>query len=175
MSSYSRWKLAAVVLAGAIGMLGHSPAVAAEAVINSAPAFSAAELAAQPKSSWLTNGGNLWNQRYSPLTAINKDNVKNLKAEWRASLNGSGLSPRAGNQAQPIVYDGVIYIMTGENDAFAVSLETGKVLWEYKPNVDPKVARPCCSWVGRGVGLGEGKVFVGLLDARLVALDQKTC
>ncbi|MEO6340446.1 MAG: PQQ-binding-like beta-propeller repeat protein [Caulobacteraceae bacterium] len=174
MSSNSRWKLTAVILASAIGLLGQRPAAAAEAAINPAPAFSAADLTAQPKTSWLTNGGTLWNQRYSPLTAINKDNVKNLKAEWRASLNGSGLSPRAGNQAQPIVYDGVIYIMTGENDAFAVSIDTGKVLWEYKPNVDPKVARPCCSWVGRGVGLGEGKVFVGLLDARLVALDQKT-
>ena len=174
MLSINRWKLAAVVVASAIGMLEHDPVRAAEAAINPAPAFSAAELSAQPKSGWLTNGGNLSNQRYSPLTEINKDNVKNLKAEWRASLNGSGLSPRSGNQAQPIVYDGVVYIQTGENDAFAVSIDTGKVLWEYKANVDAKVARPCCSWVGRGLGLGEGKVFVGQLDAKLVALDQKT-
>jgi alcohol dehydrogenase (cytochrome c) len=129
--------------------------------------------AALPTTAWLTNGGNLANQRYSPLTQINRDTVANLRAEWRASLR-SGLSPRAGNQAQPLVQDGVIYIMTGDNDAFAVSVETGAVLWEYRANIDPKRARPCCSWVGRGVGLGEGKVFVGQLDARLVALDQKT-
>jgi alcohol dehydrogenase (cytochrome c) len=48
------------------------------------------------------------------------------------------------------------------------------VLWEYRANVDAKVTRPCCSWVGRGLGLGDGKVFVGQLDAKLVALDQRT-
>ena len=72
------------------------------------------------------------------------------------------------------MHDGVVYIMTGENDAFAVSVETGALLWDYKANIDAQVARPCCSWVGRGVGLGDGKVFVGQLDAKLVALDQKT-
>jgi quinohemoprotein ethanol dehydrogenase len=142
--------------------------------IRKAPAFTPQQLSSQPTLGWLTNGGSLSNQRYSPLGLINRDNVAHLKAAWRASLNGSGMSPRAGNQAQPLVYEGVIYIMTGENDAFAVSVDTGKVLWEYKANIDPQVARPCCSWVGRGLGLGEGLVFVGQLDAKLVALDQQT-
>jgi len=100
--------------------------------------------------------------------------VAQLKARWRASLNGSGLSPRSGNQAQPIVHDGVIYLMTGEGDAFALDFASGKVLWEFKAEVDPKVARPCCAWPGRGVALGRGLVFVGELDARLIALDQRT-
>lgn len=142
--------------------------------IRKAPAFDATQLTALPREGWHTNGGNLHNQRYSPLSQINRENVSQLKAKWRASLRGSGMSPRSGNQAQPIVYDGVIYIMTGENDAFAVSVDSGEVLWEYKANIDPKVARPCCSWVGRGLGIGEGKIFVGQLDARLVALDQTT-
>ncbi len=142
--------------------------------IHKAPAFRSRELAALPRAGWLTNGGNLYNQRYSPLDQVNRGNVARLKATWRASLNGSGLSPRSGNQAQPLVYEGVVYIMTGENDAFAVSVDTGEVLWEYKANIDPKVARPCCSWVGRGLGLGDGKVFVGQLDAKLVALEQRT-
>ena len=142
--------------------------------IHKAPAFTAQQLSSPPALGWLTNGGSLSNQRYSPLTLINRDNVAHLKALWRASLNGSGLTARSGNQAQPLVYDGVVYIMTGENDAFAVSVETGKVLWEYKANIDPKAARPCCSWVGRGLGLGDGMVFVGQLDAKLVALDQRT-
>ena len=146
----------------------------AQAQIPKAPAFSASQLSAQPTAGWLTNGGDLANERYSPLTLINRDNVAHLKAVWRASLRGSGMSARSGNQAQPLVYQGVVYIMTGENDAFAVSVDTGKVLWEYKAHIDPKVARPCCSWVGRGLGLGDGKVFVGQLDARLVALDQAT-
>jgi glucose dehydrogenase len=147
---------------------------AKERAIRPAPAFSAEQLTDLPRTGWLTNGGNLYNQRYSPLTAINRDNVANLKAVWRASLRGSGVKPRAGNQAQPIVYEGVIYIMTGDNDAFALDVETGEILWEYKANIDPAVARPCCSWPGRGVALGQGKVFLGQLDAKLVALDQKT-
>jgi quinohemoprotein ethanol dehydrogenase len=138
------------------------------------PAFRAAELSAYPQDGWWTNGGSLSNQRYSPLDLINRGNVVQLKARWRASLNGSGLTPRAGNQAQPLVYDGVIYVMTGDGDAFAVDFETGKVLWEFKANVDAKLARPCCGWPGRGVAIGDGLVFVGELDARLIALDQRT-
>jgi quinohemoprotein ethanol dehydrogenase len=139
-----------------------------------APAFSAQQLFAAPTSDWLTNGGSLSNQRYSPLESLNPGNVAQLKANWRAALNGSGLSPRAGNQAQPIVYGDSVYVMTGDGDAFAIDLASGAVRWEFKANVDPKVARPCCAWPGRGVALGEGKVFVGELDARLIALDQHT-
>jgi alcohol dehydrogenase (cytochrome c) len=144
------------------------------AQVPKAPAFTSQQLSAPPVAGWLTNGGSLSNQRYSPLALIDRDNVSKLKALWRTSLRGSGLSARSGNQAQPLVYDGVVYIMTGENDVFAVSVATGKILWEYEARIDPKVARPCCSWVGRGVGLGNGEVFVGQLDAKLVALDQAT-
>ncbi|HUN73264.1 MAG TPA: PQQ-binding-like beta-propeller repeat protein [Steroidobacteraceae bacterium] len=148
---------------------GASPAWAAPI-----PAFDARQLAANPREGWWTNGGSLSNERYSPLDLINRGNVSELKARWRASLNGSGLTPRAGNQAQPIVYGDGIYIMTGDGDAFAVDLQTGKVRWEFRANVDPKVARPCCGWPGRGVAIGDGMVFVGELDARLIALDQRT-
>ena len=150
------------------------PVVAAEGSTPDAPAFTAAQLAAPPTEAWLTNGGSLSNQRYSPLTLLDRSNVAQLKANWRASLNGSGLSPRAGNQAQPIVFGNSIYVMTGEGDTFSVDIDSGKVNWEYKPDVDSKLARPCCGWPGRGVALGDGKVFVGLLDSRLVALDQHT-
>jgi len=160
----------------AVSLLAWSLAAAARAHARTAapaiPAFSAAQLAAYPRADWITNGGSLSNQRYSPLASINRGNVAQLKARWRASLNGSGLSPRSGNQAQPIVYGDAIYIATGEGDVFAVDFATGKVLWEFKADVDPKVARPCCAWPGRGVAIGAGKVYVGELDARLIALDQ---
>ncbi len=157
------------VIAPSLGLAGL--AVAKDGAI---PKFSAKELAAPPTGGWITNGGSLSNQRYSPLDQINRDNVDKLKAVWRTHLNGSGLSPRSGNQAQPIVYDGVIYLQTGESDAFAISIDTGKILWEYKANVDPKVARPCCGWPGRGLAIGQGLVFDGTLDSRLIALDAKT-
>ncbi len=148
--SFISARVAALLAVGAFGAAGaHADDVQP---IRKAPAFKTSDLVAPPRDGWYTNGGSLLNQRYSPLTQINKSNVAKLKAVWRASLGGSGMSPRAGNQAQPIVYDGVVYLMTGDNDAFAISVDTGKVLWGFKSNIDPKVARPCCSWVGRGLG-----------------------
>jgi quinohemoprotein ethanol dehydrogenase len=165
---------ALATLCAPAALLAARSAHAGEALAEPIPAFTAKQLAAYPRDGWYTNGGSLSNQRYSPLDLINRANVSGLKAVWRASLNGSGLNPRDGNQAQPIVYDGVIYVMTGDGDTFAVDFGTGKLLWEFKAHVDPKVARPCCGWPGRGVAIGDGKVYVGLLDARLIALDQRT-
>ena len=150
-----------------------SAADAPAKAIKPAPAFTKQQLTAPPKDAWLTNGGNLFNQRYSPLTEINKDTVKNLKAEWRIHLN-SGIGPQYSGQAQPLFYQGVLYYVTGANDAFAIDVETGNILWTYQANLDPQRVKVCCGWVARGVGLGEGKIFVGQLDAKLVALDQKT-
>ena len=166
----------AAVVAASLGAARSAGAQerARERAITPAPTFTGRQLSELPRDGWLTNGGNLHNQRYSPLSQINRDNVANLKAVWRASLNGSGIHPRAGNQAQPIVHDGVLYIATGENDVFAIDVASGEILWEYAANIDPNVARPCCGWSVRGLGLGEGLVFVGRLDARLVALDQRT-
>ena len=138
------------------------------------PAFSRTELVPPPTAGWPTNGGNLGNQRYSPLAEINRDNVARLKGVWRTRLRGSGLGPQYSGEAQPLVYDGVIYIVTGADDVFAVGVETGNILWEYRANLDPNIDSVCCGWTSRGVGLGDGKVFVGQLDGRLVALDQRS-
>ena len=142
--------------------------------IAPAPAFPAARLAAPPRADWPTNGGNVFNQRYSPLDQINRDTVPQLKAVWRASLRGSGLERKQSGQAQTIVYGGTIYTITGADDVFAISIETGAVLWEHKANLDPAKVVPCCGWVSRGVGIGSGKIFVGQMDNQLVALDQQT-
>src|SRR5690554_3382907 len=80
---------------------------AVQAQIRPAPAFSIAELSLPQDEGWITNGGSLSNQRYSPLDQINRDNIRQVKAVWRAGLN-SALDFRHNNQAQPIVYDGVI-------------------------------------------------------------------
>jgi len=139
-----------------------------------APAFTAKQLLELPTDNWITNGGTVYNQRYSPLTEINKDNVKNLKAEWRTHLNGSGVGPPFSGEAQPIVHDGVIYIPTGADDVFAMDAETGKLLWTYESKLDRKISTVCCGWTSRGVGLGDGKIFLGRLDGKLVALEQRT-
>jgi len=141
--------------------------------ITLAPAFSAEILNAPQDEAWITNGGTLSNQRYSPLEQVNRENVANVKAVWRADLN-SALDFRHNNQAQPLVYEGVVYIVTGQDDAFAISVETGDILWEYRSGLDPDDAFVCCQWVSRGLGMGDGKIFLGQLDSRLLALDQGT-
>jgi quinohemoprotein ethanol dehydrogenase len=139
-----------------------------------APAFSTDELAALPTDNWITNGGSLANQRYSPLTEITTDNVSELKGVWHTHLRGSALAAKYSAESQPVVYKGTIYVPTGEDDVFAVDAADGKILWQYKANLDQKISTVCCGWESRGVALGEGKVYIGQLDGNLVALDQKT-
>ncbi len=132
------------------------------------------DLSAPPTDGWLKSGGNLFNQNYSPLTQINRQNVANLKGVWRARLEGSGLATKYSGEAQPVVHDGVVYIVTGADDVFAISVKTGKTLWKYEARLDEKITTVCCGWTSRGMSLGEGKIFVGQLDGRLVALDEKS-
>jgi alcohol dehydrogenase (cytochrome c) len=138
-----------------------------------APKFAGSALTA-PRNDWATNGGDWYNRRYSPLAEINRSTVERLKGVWQVHLNGSGFGPQYSGEAQPIFFDGVLYVSTGANDVFAVDVDTGKFLWTYKANLDPKISTACCGWTNRGVAIGEGKVFAGQLDGRLVALDQKT-
>jgi alcohol dehydrogenase (cytochrome c) len=167
----------AVTVAGVVAVATPGAGIAAGApaarAIKPAPAFTGQQLTAPPQDAWVTNGGNIYNQRYSPLTQINRDTVKNLKAEWRIHLN-SGVGPQYSGQAQPLFYDGVLYFVTGANDVFAIDVETGNTLWKYEANLDPARVKVCCGWMARGVGLGDGKVYVGQLDAKLLALDQRT-
>jgi quinohemoprotein ethanol dehydrogenase len=142
--------------------------------IRPAPSFEAAELTAAPQRGWLTNGGTLYNQRYSPLREIDRSNVADLKPAWRVSLNGSGTASKYSGQGQPIVYDGVVYMVTGADDVFAVSVETGQILWTYEARLDDTINVVCCGWLSRGLALGGGRVYVGQLDGKLVALDQRT-
>jgi alcohol dehydrogenase (cytochrome c) len=136
-----------------------------------APAFSAGDLTTEPTNAWLTNGGTLFNQRYSPLDEIDSDNVDELRGEWMIDL-GSATAAKYSAEAQPLVYDGVIYVPTGDDDVFAVDVETGQIRWQYESDIDQKITTVCCGWLSRGVALGEGKVFIGQLDGQLVALDQ---
>ena len=142
--------------------------------IEPAAAFSADELMEEPREAWLTNGGTLMNQRYSPLDEIDTGNVGELKGVWMTDLGGSGVAAKYSAEAQPIVHQGVMYVPTGADDVFAVSVETGKILWRYDAKLDQKITTVCCGWLSRGVALGDGKVYLGQLDGSLVALDQTT-
>ncbi|PYS55424.1 MAG: quinonprotein alcohol dehydrogenase [Acidobacteria bacterium] len=132
------------------------------------------DLASLPTDGWLKSGGNLFNQNYSPLTQINRQNVVNLRAVWRARLDGSAMNAKYSGEAQPIVHEGVVYIVTGADDVFAIRVKTGSILWKYQANLDETISTVCCGWTSRGLALGDGKIYVGQLDGRLVALDEKS-
>jgi alcohol dehydrogenase (cytochrome c) len=161
------------LVAALIGLLPLSLS-AQRSRIDPAPAFGADELGRLPAENWVTNGGNIYNQRYSTLDQINRDNIQDVKAVWRVSLNGSGMEPGYSAQAQALVHNGVIYVVTGDNDVFAVDVKTGNFHWTYEADVDFDAAVICCGRLSRGLGLGDGKVFLGKLDGRLLALDQQT-
>src|SRR5262245_31249654 len=103
--------------------------------IKPAPAFKPPQLMTLPTNAWLTNGGTLFNQGYSPLARRNRANVGQLKALWRTGM-GSAMDPGHAGQAQILVYDGVLYVPNGANDVFAMDVETGKILWTYHGNPD---------------------------------------
>jgi quinohemoprotein ethanol dehydrogenase len=173
----------ALLLAGSAAVDSRQPQAAnaqtfreirTDSAIVASPAFSDKELVAPPTGGWLKNGGSLFNQNYSPLKQIDRQNVAGLKAEWRIHLDGSGLKPKYSGEAQPVVYEGAIYVVTGADDVFAISAAAGKILWKHEANLDDSISTVCCGWTNRGVALGDGKVYVGQLDGRLVALDQKS-
>src|SRR5262245_24566640 len=119
---------------------------------------------------WVTNGGNLTNQRYSTLKQIDTTNVKQLKGAWITHLKGSGLGGKYSFEATPVVKDGIMYISTGNDDVFALNAKTGEIRWERWSGIDQKLTSVCCGWDNRGVAIGEGMVFLGQLDANVVAL-----
>lgn len=120
--------------------------------------------------SWPVHGGTSGEERFSPLRAINRENVDRLGLAWNYDF-----PLRGGVEATPLEADGVLYLTGPWSTAYAVDARTGEVLWRHDPGV-PRLhgLRVCCGLVNRGVALHEGKVFVGTLDGRLVALDQAT-
>ncbi|WP_022962757.1 PQQ-dependent methanol/ethanol family dehydrogenase [Halopseudomonas pelagia] len=109
-------------------------------------------------------------QRYSPLTMLNDTNVGQLQPAWAFSLGGE---KQRGQQAQPMIKDGVMYITGSYSRVFAVDARTGKKLWQYDARL-PDGIMPCCDVINRGVALIDDLVIFGTLDAKLVALHKDT-
>ena len=112
-----------------------------------------------------TNG-----QRHSPLTKINTGNVKNLTPVWAFSFGGE---KQRGQESQPVVHDGVMFVTGSYSRIFAIDARSGKELWKYEHRL-PDGIMPCCDVINRGAALYDNLVIFGTLDAQLVALDQKT-
>ena len=109
-------------------------------------------------------------QRYSPLDTINKDNIKNLFPVWSFSFGGE---KQRGQESQPLIKDGVMYVTGSYSRMWAIDIATGEELWQYDARL-PEGILPCCDVVNRGAAILGDKVFFGTLDAKIVALDAKT-
>jgi quinohemoprotein ethanol dehydrogenase len=125
--------------------------------------------AGQTGEEWLTYGLNMQETRYSPLKQIDAANVSRLGLTWTYEIGQGG-----GNQeGTPLVANGVLYGITNWSITYALDARTGKELWRYDPKIDQAAIRPkaCCGIVSRGLAIYDGKIFVPVLDGRLVALD----
>ncbi len=118
----------------------------------------------------VTNGMGRHLQRYSPLDILDRDNVDKLVPSWAFSLGGE---KQRGQETQPLIYDGMMYITGSYSRLYAIDLKTGAEVWQYDARL-PEGILPCCDVVNRGAAIYGDKIFFGTLDARIVALDLKT-
>lgn len=120
--------------------------------------------------SWMSHGRTYDEQRFSPLTGIDEDNVSGLGLAWSFDLK-----TERGIEATSIVVDGVMYTTSAWSIVHALDPRTGERLWSYDPGVPKEKAKhTCCDVVNRGVAVWNGQVFLGALDGRLIALNAAT-
>ncbi|MFI5209432.1 MAG: pyrroloquinoline quinone-dependent dehydrogenase [Gemmatimonadales bacterium] len=124
---------------------------------------------AQAQANWTTYGGNDWNQRYSTLSSINSTNVSKLIPRM---VFQTGITKLGSFENTPIVVDGMMYVTTPYNTAIAYDLKTHKQVWRYEHKLGTTIY--CCGPNNRGVAIHGPHLYMGTLDARLVALDRMT-
>lgn len=160
------WQAAGALLLA--GLAGCSERPAGEAT-NGAAWQRLLGAAGEPHN-WLVHGGTTSEERFSPLDQINAGNVATLGLAWSFDLDTS-----RGQEATPLVVDGVLYATTAWSKMVALDAATGKLLWRYDPKVSGEAAfKSCCDVVNRGAAFYDGKLYLGALDGRLIALDAKT-
>jgi quinohemoprotein ethanol dehydrogenase len=119
---------------------------------------------------WITHGGNWMEQRFSTLSQINTQTVSELKPAWSFDYDTT-----RGQEATPIVVDGVMYVSTAWSKVYALDAKSGAQLWFFDPKVPGAAGIPaCCDIVNRGVAVYKGRIYVGTVDGRLIALDAAT-
>ena len=119
---------------------------------------------------WATYGGSYSEQRFSPLKQIDATSIGKLGLAWYADYDTN-----LDQNGTPLYVDGVIYVSTAWNKLYAFDAKTGKQLWQYNAKVPGEWLRNvCCGNVNRGLAAYNGKIYMGTLDARLVAIDAKT-
>jgi quinohemoprotein ethanol dehydrogenase len=169
LNRHIKSSVASLALAAAILL---PPTVAAHAQTSGSAKVDGAFIKANEAttSDWPTYGLTYAETRYSKLKEINAETVKSLGLVWSYSLESS-----RGVEATPLVVDGVMYVSAPWSIVHAVDVRTGKKLWVFDPEVPREIGyKACCDVVNRGVALHKGKVFVGTMDGRMVAIDAAT-
>jgi PQQ-dependent dehydrogenase (methanol/ethanol family) len=157
----SRFASLAVLAAAALAPSGRAADVDNQRLVN----------ADQHPADWLTYHGTYRSWHYSGLDQVNAANVKNLKVAWTHATPHS----TRGLQSFPLVADGVLYYSGSYNQVFALDGATGNLVWAYKQKLDDDlVAKQTHSPYNRGIALGDGNIYMGTLDGKLVAIDQRT-
>ena len=121
----------------------------------------------QEPQNWLTYSGTVLSQRHSPLSQVTPDNVKNLELQW--VYQARSLEKY---EATALVVDGILYTVQAPNDVMALDAATGRLFWSYSYTPAPE-ARPCCGRINRGLAILGNTLFMGTIDAHLVAIDAK--
>jgi alcohol dehydrogenase (cytochrome c)/quinohemoprotein ethanol dehydrogenase len=161
-----------VAVLGVLVFHGFTLSTARETKSQAAASVTDAQIvkAESQPGNWLTYGRTYSEQRFSPLKQIDDHNVARLGLAWYFDLD-----THRGQEATPIVVDGVMYFTSAWSKVFAVNAATGARLWSYDPKVPRQWgANACCDVVNRGVAVWEGKIYIGTLDGRLIALDAAT-
>ncbi|MEJ0035472.1 MAG: PQQ-dependent dehydrogenase, methanol/ethanol family [Gammaproteobacteria bacterium] len=145
----------------------------AAAAAKKPAAVDAARLVAADKdgANWLSYGRTYDEQRFSPLKQVNATNVQQLGLAWSFDLD----TAHRVQEATPLVIDGVMYVSSAWSKVFAINAATGERIWSYDPKVPGEAGvNACCDVANRGVAAWNGKIYVGTLDGRLIALDAAT-
>jgi alcohol dehydrogenase (cytochrome c) len=139
-------------------------------LLSTASIALAADPGTEDPNNWpqYNRSANAW--RYSPLDQINKDNVAKLQVAWIAQ----GGDITMGLQETPLVIDGVVYSISSGDKVAALNAKTGELIWSYETKLDPLTKKVLFAPYSRGVAVGHGMVFIGTVDGRGIALDQKT-
>ena len=132
MLRLASWTVSTLIVFGLL-IIAPAPVRAADAEIDSL-------LRSPVGKDWVTNGGNLSNNRYSTLKQIDTTNVGKLKGAWMTRLKGSGVGGKYSFEASPLVKDGIMYVVTGNDDVFALNAKTGEIVWEYWSGIDQTIS-----------------------------------
>ncbi len=157
------------LVAGCHGGSSPSPATVASPAIGLVDVARVSAADGEP-GNWFTTGRTFGEDHYSPLAKLDVTNVGRLGFAWQYDMR-----TKRGLEATPVVVDGVMFVSGSWSRVYALDARDGRELWTYDPKVPGEWARnACCDVVNRGVAVWQGRVYVGTLDGRLVALDAST-